>query len=229
MSRLNHLALILDGNGRWAEARKQNRSRGHIAGAQNVHLIIEHAVRQRIPVLSLFAFSTENWKRPKREVETLMTLLRTYLRFAEPLFHEHRVRFGFVGDPSPLAASTRKTLEDLREKTARYEGTTLVLAVNYSGQQDIAQATTRLVASGLAITNETIESHLQTAPFGPVDLMIRTGGETRLSNYYLWQSAYAEIHFSDKLWPDFSPADLDKEIARFLASDRRFGGLTKTS
>lgn len=229
MSQINHLAIIMDGNGRWAESRNQSRSRGHIAGAKAAHRMIEHAVQCEIPVLSLFAFSTENWKRPQREVETLMMLLRTYLRHAEPLFHKNRVRFDFVGDLEPLQKATQQTLERLRERTSTYKKTTLVLAVNYSGQQDIAQAARKTQTLGEMITPEAIEKNLQTSKYGPVDLLIRTGSETRLSNYYLWQSAYAQIHFSKTLWPDFTPADLDSEIARFRASDRRFGGLSKTS
>lgn len=225
MSQLKHLAIIMDGNGRWAEARGKSRSRGHIAGVQAAHRIIEHVVHLEIPVLSLFAFSTENWKRPKREVETLMTLLRTYLKQTERTFHENRIRFDFIGDTSALSSGTVETLEGLRERTSRYSKTTLILAVNYSGQQDIEQAAKALALSGEPVTHDALESRLQTAAYGPVDLLLRTGGEQRLSNFYLWQAAYAEIHFNPKYWPDFKTEDLDIELKRFAASERRFGGL----
>ncbi|RYZ70377.1 MAG: di-trans,poly-cis-decaprenylcistransferase, partial [Proteobacteria bacterium] len=172
---------------------------------------------------------TENWKRPKREIDTLMLLLRTYLKQAESMFHENRVRFEFIGDVEPLSDAMKDALQGLRLRTARHSKTTLILAINYSGQQDIAQAAKRLQLASETITCDSIEQSLQTSAYGPVDLLLRTGGENRISNFFLWQSAYAEIHFLEKYWPDFKPDDLEDEVRRFAVSERRFGGLSKTS
>jgi undecaprenyl diphosphate synthase len=182
-----------------------------------------------IPALSLFAFSTENWKRPQAEIDVIMMLLRTYIKRHEHFFHENRVRFDWIGDAASLSSSTIDSLNGLKVRTAHYDGTTVVLAVNYSGQQDICQAVETIQSRGLSLSSSLVAAHLQTSRYGDVDLLIRTGREKRLSNFYLWQAAYAEISFCEKYWPDFEPCDLDEIIREYRHCERRFGAVALIS
>lgn len=220
---LKHLAIIMDGNGRWAAERGRPRTFGHARGARVARGMIEACVEREIPVLSLFVFSRDNWKRPDSETSFLFQALEAELIAQRTTFAENEIRVRFIGDLSELATSTAELCLEIEAETVRNSKMDLVLAVNYSGRWDIEQAATRSRLMG-----GTVQKHLAAASLPPVDLLIRTGNETRLSDFYLYQAAYAEIHFEPCLWPDFSEGHLDKCLARFFDTERRFGALGAT-
>lgn len=215
----------MDGNGRWAERRGKNRSFGHEAGAQKVREITQICSRFGIRNLTLYAFSTENWKRPSLEVSFLMQLMTKYLKNELPLLIENNIRFETIGDLSPFSSTLKKQIQRTKEATAHHTGLTQILALNYGAQDEIVRTINRLKTMQLDISAETIENHLDTAPFGKVDMIIRTGGDTRLSNFLLWQAAYAELFFTPTLWPDFSADEFMGILENFELRERRFGGL----
>lgn len=228
---LRHLAIIMDGNGRWAKARRLPRLAGHRAGVEAVRRVVEAAPDLGIEVLTLYAFSSENWKRPADEVADLMGLLRHYIRSEINDLHRNGVRLDFIGDWQALKPDLVQMLEDARRLTAANERLTLVMALNYGGQDELLR-TARWLASEVAagrldpaaITSELLEARLDTGTLPPPDLVLRTSGEMRLSNFLLWQSAYAEFVATDILWPDFDRAALTDAVAEFLRRERRFGG-----
>lgn len=223
-----HIAIIMDGNRRWAKKRFMPAALGHAAGAQRVRDIVKTCAELGIPQLSLFAFSTENWKRPEDEVSSLMTLFMTYLKKEISSMNANGVRLKVLGDTSRFSASLQDLIAIAQEKTAGNTAITLNVCANYGGRWDMLQAvkawqTAHPGQSVSELTEETLAACLSTASAPEVDLLIRTGGESRISNFMLWQAAYAEMFFSDDLWPDFTTDQLKKAIQWFSTRDRRFG------
>jgi len=219
-----HVAIIMDGNGRWAQQQEQPRIKGHERGAEVVRDIMTFAARHdEIEFLTLYAFSTENWRRPKAEVEFLMKLLARYLKKELNVYLENNVRFHAIGDLSRFSTSLQRLIKKTEEATAHCNGLQHHLALNYGAKDEIVRAANKLQSLGEEITVDTLNDALD-AP-DAVDLLIRTGGDHRLSNYLLWQSAYAELFFTRTLWPDFTARELQSIINQFKSVERRFGGL----
>jgi undecaprenyl diphosphate synthase len=223
-----HIAIIMDGNGRWAKLQGRERSYGHQAGAETVHVIAEEAARLGVKYLTLYTFSTENWNRPVDEVAALMSLLMDQIE--EETFMKNNIRFRIIGDVDRLPANVLARLNECIAHTAANTGMTLVLALSYSSRWEITDAVkqiARKVAEGKLepehITDVTIDAHLSTAFMPDPDLLVRTGGEVRLSNYLLWQCAYTELYFCDTYWPEFREEALCKAIYDFQQRERRFG------
>ncbi|MDR3346830.1 MAG: di-trans,poly-cis-decaprenylcistransferase [Campylobacteraceae bacterium] len=225
MNTLSHVAIIMDGNGRWAERQGKKRSFGHDKGAQVVREITRSAAKIGIKYLTLYAFSTENWKRPKYEIEYLMKLFMKFLKQEQKSLMENNIRFETIGDLSKFSHELRNTIENVKESTKNNNALTQVLAVNYGSHDEITRACQKLFASGAQITQANIEASLDTKDFPPVDLLIRTGGERRLSNFLLWQASYAELFFTKTLWPDFAEAELIEIISEYKNIQRKFGGV----
>ncbi len=221
-----HIAIIMDGNGRWANERGLKRVKGHERGAEAVRTITTYASNHpEIDVLTLYAFSTENWKRPKMEVDFLMRLLNNYLKNEMETYIRHQIRFETIGDISRFSSALQDRIAKTKEATKRFSKLTQVLALNYGSQDEIARAARTMCDRGESITVESLEKRIESSKFGPVDILIRTGGEQRLSNFLLWQSAYAELFFTPTLWPDFNPDELERIIEEFKKRQRRFGGI----
>ena len=220
-----HIAIIMDGNGRWAKERGLKRTSGHEEGAKRVRDITTHCSNIGIDYLTLYAFSTENWSRPKLEVEFLMKLLDTWLKKELPIYLENSTKFKAIGDISGFSKKLQKTIKETEEKTAHGNKLTQVLALNYGSQDEMLRAMKKLKEKDLEITKENFESCLDTVGIPPVDMLIRTSGEVRLSNFLLWQNAYAEMFFTNAYWPEFSSQDLDDLISDFNSRERRFGGI----
>ena len=218
-----HVAIIMDGNGRWAKKRMMPRAFGHKRGVDTVREIARAARDIGLEALTLYAFSSENWKRPADEISDLMGMLRTFIRNDLDEFVANNVRLRIIGDYQALAPDIVEMIEAAMARTAANTGTTVAIALNYGSQQEIARAAARAAEKG-PITPEAIEAELDTACLPPLDLLIRTSGEIRLSNFLLWQAAYAEMWFTDVLWPDFTPAHLAEALAQFTSRERRFGG-----
>jgi undecaprenyl diphosphate synthase len=229
-----HLAVIMDGNGRWAEKRHLPRIAGHRAGVQAARVVIETCARLKLPYLTLYAFSLENWRRPQAEVDFLMRLLREYLKRELPSIHKNNIRLLVIGRRAQLPEGVRKDLEQGMMLTARNTGMKLVVALNYGGRAELVDAFNAMLdhvrSNGLSAFHadeQTISEHLYTAGLPDPDLMIRTSGEMRVSNFLLWQIAYAEIYVTETLWPDFSRARLLESLVDFQKRERRYGGLGK--
>ncbi len=223
-----HVAVIMDGNGRWAKQRMLPRSAGHRAGVERVRTIVRMSSDIGVKYLTLFAFSTENWKRPADEVGTLMKLLLEYLAKELDELHSENVRIRTFGDISQLPKDVKAEIDRAVEKTKNNTGLTLNMAVNYGGRLDIVDAVKRMINAGVNaedINEETISSYLSTADQPDPDLFIRTSGEMRISNFLLYQLAYAEFYFTDTLWPDFNELEYLKALDCFAKRDRRFGGV----
>ena len=223
-----HIAIIMDGNGRWAKARGQERTVGHQQGAQQVHEIMEEAVRLGVDYLTLYTFSTENWNRPKEEITALMALLLQHLD--EDTFMKNNARFKVIGDVHRLSQIVQDAVAHLEEITKNNTNTCMVVALSYSSKweltkamQDIAAEVEQGKLKSTDITEETINQHLETKGMPEPELMIRTGGELRLSNYLLWQCAYSEFYFTDVYWPDFTIDEFRKAIADYQGRQRRYG------
>ena len=223
-----HIAIILDGNGRWAKSKGMPRNYGHAQGAKNVEKICEEAWRMGIKYLTVYAFSTENWSRPQNEVDALMKLLRNYMKTCLKTAAKNDMKIRVIGDIEPLDEDIKSRIRELEEATANNGGLNFTIALNYGSRDEIRRAVTKIVEEGIRpedITEETISDHLDTAGIPDPDLLIRTSGEIRLSNYLLWQLAYSEIYITDCLWPDFNRDELIKAIEQFNQRDRRFGGV----
>lgn len=218
-----HIAIIMDGNGRWATQKGLKRTAGHEEGAKVVREITKYCAKIGVKYLTLYAFSTENWRRPKLEIEFLMKLLEKYLKNELTTFLENDIRFKAIGDLDKFSKSLQKTIKEIEEKTLSCDGLTQVLALNYGSKDEIIRAIKKLNDKNLEVNEENFESCLDTAGFGDVDLLIRTSGEVRLSNYLLWQNAYAEMFFTDTLWPDFNETQFQNIIEDFKNRKRRFG------
>jgi undecaprenyl diphosphate synthase len=225
MNDLVHLAIIMDGNGRWAKRQGKERSYGHKEGAKKVREITKYAAKMGIKYLTLYAFSTENWNRPKAEVSVLMKLLSKYLRSEIPTLLENNIRFDVIGDTSKFSVALQKEIASTKEATKHCTGLTQVLAINYGAQDEIVRAVNKLLHVRGEITKEALENTLDTAGMPPVDLLLRTGGDCRLSNFLLWQAAYAELFFSKTLWPEFSVGELETIVSEYQQTERRFGGV----
>lgn len=223
-----HIAIIMDGNGRWAKQRGKERTYGHQAGAETVHKIIEEAARLGVGFLTLYTFSTENWNRPQEEIAALMNLLLESIE--EDTLMKNNISFRVIGDFKKLPAEVQKGLSSCIEHTAKNTGTCLVLALSYSSRWEITEAVRQITTqikngeiSPEQITDEYIDTHLSTNFMPDPDLLIRTGGEIRLSNYLLWQCAYSELYFCDTYWPDFDNEEFRKAIYEYQQRERRFG------
>ncbi|RPI28421.1 MAG: isoprenyl transferase [Acidobacteria bacterium] len=226
-----HIAVIMDGNGRWAQCRRLPRVAGHREGSKAVRAVIETSARLTIPVLTLYAFSAENWKRPATEVGTLMSLLEEYLRKELHTLQENQISFRAIGRILELPSSVQRELRDVETATAGNGGMKLVIALNYSGRLEIIDAINRIVEKGSQspVTERDLSENLYTAGFPDPDLMIRTSGEMRISNFLLWQIAYSEIYVTDVLWPDFRPFNLLEAVLNFQRRERRYGGIRAAS
>ena len=223
-SSINHLAIIMDGNGRWANQKNQQRVFGHEKGAQTAKKIINDCVKRGIPHLTLYTFSKENWSRPKHEIDTLMILLSKMLKNEIENMLRNNIRFNIVGKIGDLPVKTRDWVSSTVEKTKNNTGLVLTLALSYGGRQEIVDAVNSLIKSEVKIINEEIlKNHLYCPEMPDPDMIIRTGGEYRLSNFLLWQSAYAEIYICNKNWPDFDENELDKALKEYDNRNRTFG------
>lgn len=218
-----HVAVIMDGNGRWAKARFMPRIEGHRRGMQALRRLTEAARRMGVKHLTVFAFSSENWKRPADEVNALMKFFVMGLREQAKLLLETDIRLHVVGDVTAFPEELQRTIRETEATTAHCSAMTLNICANYGGRWDITDAVNHLIAAGKPVTTETITDALNLSWAGPVDLMIRTGGEQRISNFILWQAAYAELWFTEVLWPDFDAKDLEEAVAWFGGRERRFG------
>jgi len=225
-TQLKHLAIIMDGNGRWAEQRGQNRTKGHEAGAEIIRDITTFCSNHTdIKSVTFYAFSTENWKRPKLEVDFLMRLLDRYLKNELKTYQEHNIRFQAIGNIGEFSKALQNRIHDTEERTRNNTNMTQILALNYGGRAEITQAVNSLIDSGKTHLSEAdISSALQT-PYSDIDLLIRTSGEERISNFLLWQLSYSEFYFTQTLWPDFNADELNEIIEDFEQRNRRFGGI----
>ena len=229
---LNHLAIILDGNGRWAKKRNLPRSMGHKEGSENVVDIALYAKEKGIKYLTLYAFSTENWKRPQVEVNYLMKLLAKFIKDKTKLLMENEVKLNIIGDISKLPEKTIKACLDVCELTKNNDKLVLNMAINYGGRMEIVKAFKDMAKDGIDFENineDDISNYLYTANMPDPDLLIRTGGDLRISNFLIYQMAYTEYYFTDILWPDFSKSDLDVAVDSYFGRDRRYGGINEPS
>ncbi len=223
-----HVAIIMDGNGRWAEQRRLPRVEGHRAGIESVRSVVEASARLGIEVLTLYAFSMENWKRPRTEINTLMMLLKRYVRLELETLLKNDICFRVIGRPDDLRPDVQQELRAAMERTAANDGMQFNIALNYGGRAEIVDAVRRLVEEGVSasdVDERRLAEHLYTAGQPDPDLLIRTSGEMRISNFLLWQIAYAEIWVTDTLWPDFRRRDLLEAIVAYQKRERRYGGI----
>ena len=221
-----HIAIVMDGNGRWAKKRFLPRVAGHVKGVEAIRRTIEGCIVRNIPYLTVFAFSSENWKRPGEEVSFLMNLFLSSLEKETDKLHDNDIRLKVVGDLSRFDVPVQKAITVAEEKTSKNSTLTLTVCANYGGRWDILQAARRMSSEGLDVkdmTEERLSSYLALSYAPEPDLFIRTGGETRISNFLLWQLAYSELYFTETFWPDFDNEELEKAIASFQSRERRFG------
>ena len=220
-----HIAIIMDGNGRWAKKRGLPRTAGHKVGAETFRKIALYCKALGVEYLTIYAFSTENWKRPADEVSTLMSLLKKYMQEAIDTMERDKMKLRFFGDLSALSPELQDLARRANAVADRVEGFQANLCINYGGRDEILHAAKLCAAAGEEMTEENLEKHLYSAGIPDPELIIRPGGELRLSNFLLWQCAYSEFYFCDTLWPDFGEKDLDEAIAAYQQRDRRFGGV----
>lgn len=230
----NSVAIILDGNGRWAKAKGMPRTYGHIQGAKNVEVICEAAYNMGIKYITMYAFSTENWNRPKEEVDALMKLLRDYMKTCLKTAAKNNMRVRVIGDKSGLAEDIRARIDELEKATREYTGLNMTIAINYGSRDEIRRAVTKIADRVKAgeiepsdITEDMIAASLDTYDIPDPDLLIRTCGELRISNFLLWQISYSEIYVTDVPWPDFTPSELEKAVESYSMRKRRFGKVTE--
>ncbi len=225
-----HIAIILDGNGRWAQKRGMPRTMGHAAGAETFRTIATYCKEIGLDYLTVYAFSTENWKRPQAEVDTIMELLEKYLFEAIDRMEKDKVKMEFFGDVSVLSPKLLALIERTREISKHYDGCQVNICLNYGGRDEIIRGIMKFAeeykqGSVTELTEESFNKYLFSAGVPDPDLLIRPGGELRLSNFLMWQSAYSELYFTDTLWPDFTKADINAAIAEYQRRDRRYGGV----
>jgi undecaprenyl diphosphate synthase len=223
LPRARHVAIIMDGNGRWAKQRHLPHAMGHQRGVEAVRRLIRGSRDFGLEAMTLYAFSTENWKRSEDEVSSLMSLMKRFILSDLEEMAENNIRLRIIGDYKAFAPDVVTLIEKALARTADNTGTILAVALNYGGQDEIARAAAAAAAKG-AVTVESIAAELDTADLPPLDLLIRTSGEVRLSNFLLWQAAYAELYFTDVLWPDFTPEHLAQALEEFANRERRYGG-----
>jgi undecaprenyl diphosphate synthase len=226
-----HVAIIMDGNGRWAKQRGLSRMEGHEAGTENIRRILSRAAELGIGYLTLWAFSTENWRRPAEEVEGLMRILGSAIDSETAELHRQGAQLRHIGDLEALQPDLRQSVLEAIELTKDNSRIVLTLAFNYGGRQELVHAICNMLRDGIdpdSVDDATVQRYLYMPDLPDADLIVRTSGEWRLSNFLLWQSAFSELHFTPKLWPDFGPEDLDAAVLDFSQRERRFGGLTTT-
>jgi len=224
MNPLNHVAIIMDGNGRWGEKNKNSRNAGHKEGIVTVEKIIAESIKKKINYLTLFAFSTENWKRPQKEIKFLFNLLEYYLRNKSDSFNKQNIRFKVIGSKK-ISPKLKSLINSTEKKTAKNSGLQLILALNYGSKTEILEAFKKLKKNKKKITLNNFSKYLQTKNIPDPDILIRTGNTNRLSNFLLWQLAYTEIFFEKKLWPDFKETDLRKIILKYKKTKRNYGNI----
>jgi undecaprenyl diphosphate synthase len=216
----------MDGNGRWAQQRKLLRTQGHLEGLKTAKRTVKAARELGAEYLTLYVFSTENWKRAAEEVGFILGLVKQYLKAELDFYRENRIRLRHAGDPTGLPADIAQDLREAAEETREFDGMQVILALNYGGRNEILRAVKRLLQAGTpALTEETLSRHLDNPDIPDPDLIIRTGGDCRISNFLLWEGAYSEYYFSDKLWPDWTEEDLIAAVRAYQRRDRRFGGV----
>ncbi len=228
--RPQHVAIIMDGNGRWARQRGMSRQAGHRAGTENIRRVIETFARYEVPVLTLYAFSTENWTRPKREVNALIKLIGRFIDRELRALHENGVRLRHLGNLDPLSPDLRRRVEDAVELTKNNTRVTVNVAFNYGGRQEILDTVRKIIEDGVLperLDEALFSSYLYTAGLPDPDLVIRTAGEVRLSNFLLWQSAYSEYYATSTYWPDFGPEEIESALAAYNERERRYGGVVE--
>ena len=218
----SHVGIIMDGNGRWAERIGKKRTFGHKKGSENVERVVKHAFNKGVKTVTVYAFSTENWQRPEEEVNELMRLLGEYLKKLSKVAVKNKIKIRVIGEKNRLSKTLQQTIETETQKTVQFTEHTLNICIDYGGRQEIVSAVKQILEKNQELTPENIEKNLYTEG-QPLDLIIRTGGEIRLSNFLLFQSAYAELYFTDTLWPDFDEAELDKALESFSSRQRRYG------
>lgn len=221
-----HIGFIMDGNGRWAKLRGKSRSYGHKKGADVIEEVVSACFFEGVEAVSLYAFSTENWSRPKEEIDTIFDLLEKFLSRYENKLVNERIRLIISGDLSEISEKLRNRSILVMKNTERFVGKTLNIAINYGGRAEIVRAAKLLAEAGEPITEENLAGRLYTAGLPDIDLAVRTSGESRLSNFFLWQCAYAELYCTDVLWPDFGTEELKKALEWFAGRKRRFGNIT---
>lgn len=228
----NHLAIILDGNGRWAKSKGMPRNYGHLKGCQNLEYMCELIKNMGVKYLTVYAFSTENWKRSKEEVEGLMDIFRGYLKRCKKIAKKNNIRIRVIGDPTHFAEDLQRGIQELEEYSAQFDGAYFQIALNYGGRDELTRAMKKIgsaIQNGTLtpeqITEDTVSEYLDTAGIPDPDLMIRTSGELRLSNFLTWQLAYTEFYFTDVPWPDFGKEELVKAFEKYNKRERRYGGV----
>lgn len=228
----NHVAIILDGNGRWAKRKGMPRSYGHVKGCENLEKVCSVAKELGVKYLTVYAFSTENWKRSKEEVDSLMKLFRNYMKKCLKIAKENRMRVKIIGDPSAFDLDLQEKIKELEAYSAQFDELHFQIALNYGSRDEITRAVRQMgediqkgVLDPKQIREDTISSYLDTKGLPDPDLLIRTSGEERLSNFLMWQLAYTEFYFTDVLWPEFDKAEFEKAIAKYNQRDRRYGGV----
>ncbi len=221
----NHIGFIMDGNGRWAKKQGKPRNFGHINGADKVEEVVKWSFEAGVKCVTLYAFSCENWGRPKEEVDKIFELLVKFLKKYSKSLIKNEIRLVVSGDVSALNSTLKSSIKDVEEKTANFKGKTLNIALNYGGRQEIVKAVNDLTKRGEVISEETLSAELYKNGVLDIDLVVRTSGEQRVSNFYLWQIAYAELYFTEALWPDFDKNEFDKALSWYANRNRRFGKL----
>lgn len=224
-----HVGIIMDGNGRWAQSRNMPRTQGHLEGLKAAKRIVKAASEMGISYLTLYTFSTENWKRTQEEVGFIMGLIKKYLMAEFDFYNENKIRIRFAGNLEGLSQDIAQEVLQVCDKTAHFTGLSVILALNYGGRDEIVRAVKKITQKGIGaseITEAIIRQHLDNPDVPDPDLIIRTASELRSSNFLLWESAYSEYYFSEKLWPDWNKIDLEKAIADYQKRKRRFGGIT---
>lgn len=228
VDKIKHVAIIMDGNGRWAQARAHRRVWGHVRGSNVVSEIVERSSDLGVKALTLYAFSTENWSRPPLEVKTLFRLLRKFLLKERARILKNKIKFRVIGDISKLPEETKKLIDDLEKETVEFEGLKLTFAFGYGGRSEIVNAVNSLIKEGGEVTEEAISRAVYAPELGDVDLLIRTGGDQRISNFLLWQAAYAELFFTETKWPEFTSKEYESILEHVEKRERRFGAVCET-
>tara|TARA_Y100000591_G_C21637002_1_gene595821 strand:- start:183 stop:854 length:672 start_codon:yes stop_codon:yes gene_type:complete len=223
MNKLNHVAFIMDGNGRWGKKKNNNRNSGHFAGVQTVKKIVEASIKLKIPIVTFFVFSTENWKRPKTEINFLFNLVNSYFKSELKNVIKNEIKINIIGELNKLPNKLKLVLKETVKKTKKNKKILVNLALNYGSKKELINTFKKIKVK--KITENYVKNNLYTKNIPDPDILIRTGGKKRLSNFMLWQLAYSELYFLDKLWPDFKPNDLNKILKHFYKTKRNFGGI----
>ena len=225
MNKLNHIAFIMDGNGRWGKKKGKSRNFGHINGVNTVKKIVQYALQNKIPILSFYVFSTENWKRPKTEIKFLFNLINTYFKKEIESVMKNKIRIKIIGNLRKLPLNLVKNLKKITNLTKKNKNIIVNLALNYGSKNEITETVNKLIKNKITINEKNIENQLYTKGMPLPDILVRTGGQNRLSNFMLWQLAYSEIYFKKKLWPDFNEKDLKEIIKDYKKTKRNFGNI----